>query len=71
VLSHIGDQSDTTVALADRTLGDLVMPQRTASAMRVVNESSRGIGSDAADWSVYRCVRFAHGLREERRQMSG
>lgn len=52
-----------------RTLGDLVAPERPLRAVDAVNMASKHLGTDAAEWSVVRILSLlAHADREARQQ---
>lgn len=49
----------------ERTIGDLVAPERPVRAVDAVNVASMHLGTDAAEWDVVRILSFlAHVDRD-------
>ena len=52
----------------DRTLGDIVAPERPARATDAVNRASVRLGTDAAEWTVVRLLSLLGQIEREARQ---
>lgn len=51
----------------ERTVGDLVAPERTGQVVDAVNVASKHLGTDAADWSIVRLLAFLSQVDREAR----
>jgi hypothetical protein len=52
----------------ERTIGDLVAPERPVRAVDMVNAASKYLGTDAADWTVVRLLSLLTQAEREGRQ---
>lgn len=65
ILNHGTEENVENPGVYERTIGDLLDPYRTGSAMHVVNAVSREMGVDAASWRVDRLLSMVAGLERE------
>lgn len=66
------DENATDPRPDERTVGDLVGPERPLRAMDAVNVASKELGTDAAEWSVVRLLSLlAQAEREARQRAEG
>lgn len=52
----------------ERTVGDLVAPERPLRAVDAVNAASKHLGTDAAEWSVVRILSLLSQVEREARE---
>lgn len=65
IINHGGENIVENPGLSERTIGDLVDPWRSGSAMFVVNVVSREMGFDAAAWDLDRLLSMYAGIERD------